>query len=110
MLSKRLDASLTGSAPIFAALGDPTRLRLVSRLSAGEALSITALAAGAPVTRQAITKHLQVLEDAGLIDGVRHGRERLHAARRAIESIERQWDAALGRLEKFVEEESPRVP
>ena len=99
------------SAPIFAALGDATRLRLVARLCAGEPLSITTLAAGATVTRQAITKHLHVLEGAGLVYGVRHGREQLWelqprqlvAARRSLEIIERQWDAALSRLKDFVE-------
>jgi DNA-binding transcriptional ArsR family regulator len=113
MLAKRLDPTLAGSAPIFAALGDDTRLRLVSRLSAGEPLSITALASGAAVTRQAITKHLLVLEEAGLIHGVRQGRERLWelqpkrlvAARRALDVIERQWDSALGRLKDFVEQQ-----
>ena len=113
MLAKRLDRLVTASAPVFAALGDDTRLRLVSRLSTGDALSITALAAGSAVTRQAITKHLLVLEDAGLIHGVRHGRERLWElqpkrlleARRAIEAIEQQWDSALARLKDFVEKE-----
>jgi len=102
---------LADSAPIFAALGDATRLRLVIRLSTGESLSITTLASGAPVTRQAITKHLHVLEQAGLIRGVRHGREqfwriqprRLLAARRCIEIIEQQWDDALSRLAEFAE-------
>lgn len=111
MLQKRLDPALAGSAPVFAALGDDTRLRLVSRLASGEALSITALSEGAAVTRQAITKHLLVLEEAGLIHGVRHGRERLwelqpkrlQTARRALDVIERQWDWALGRLKDFVE-------
>jgi len=102
---------LAVSAPIFAALGDAIRLRLVARLSAGGPLSITTLAAGATVTRQAITKHLHVLEGAGLVHGARHGREQLWelqprqllAARRCLEIIERQWDAALSRLKDFVE-------
>ena len=111
MSTKRLDSALSGSAPIFAALGDDTRLRLIARLSVGEPLSITTLATGAAVTRQAITKHLHVLESAGLISGVKHGREqlwelqprRLLAARRALEIIERKWDSALSRLKDFVE-------
>ena len=111
MLAKRLDSTLSGSAPIFAALGDDTRLRLIARLSAGEPLSITTLATGAAVTRQAITKHLHVLEGVGLIQGVRRGREqfwqlqprKLLAARHALDIIERQWDSALSRLKDFVE-------
>ena len=83
----------------------------MARHSAGEPLSITTLAAGATVTRQAITKHLHVLEGAGLVHGARHGREQrwelqprqLLAARRCLETIERQWDAALSRLKDFVE-------
>jgi len=111
MSQRRLDSTLAGSAPVFAALGDKTRLRLLARLSGGEPLSITVLASGSAVTRQAITKHLHVLEGAGLIHGVRHGREQLWelepkqllAARRCIEVIERQWDSALSRLKEFVE-------
>lgn len=111
MSQKRLDSTLAVSAPVFAALGDPTRLRLVARLAAGEPLSITALSAGATVTRQAITKHLHVLEEAGVVQGIRQGREQrwelqprqLLAARRCLEIIERQWDDALSRLKEFVE-------
>ena len=70
-------------APVFAALGDETRLRIVSRLVDGRARSITALAAGEPVTRQAITKHLRVLQDAGLVRSERRGREQLWELERA---------------------------
>lgn len=106
-----LAAKLRGAAPVFAALGDETRLKLVSRLCAGPG-SITQLTAGRAVTRQAITKHLQVLAGAGLVKDVRRGRERiwefeaarLDEARRYLDVISRQWDAALGRLKKFVEE------
>jgi len=102
---------LQGSAPIFAALGDETRLQLVARLCAGGPLSIARLSAGAAVTRQAITKHLNVLEDAGLVRGIRVGRERLweietrqlEEARRFLDRISRQWDDALGRLRLSVE-------
>ncbi len=102
---------LQGSAPIFAALGDETRLHLVARLCAGGPLSIARLSAGAAVTRQAITKHLNVLEDAGLVRGIRVGRERLweietrqlEEARRFLDRISRQWDDALGRLRLSVE-------
>jgi DNA-binding transcriptional ArsR family regulator len=98
-------------APVFAALGDETRLALVARLSAEGPLSIARLAAGSAVTRQAVTKHLQVLADAGLVHGLRHGRERifelhathLHDARRYLEHISRRWDEALARLKKLVE-------
>lgn len=100
------------SAPIFAALGDETRLRLVSRLCDAGPLSITRLTAGSDVTRQAITKHLRVMESAGLVRASRHGREsvwelepeRLEDARRSLDTISAQWDAALERLRKFVEE------
>jgi DNA-binding transcriptional ArsR family regulator len=102
----------SGSALLFAALGDKTRLRLVSRLCDDGPMSITRLTAGSRVTRQAITKHLRVMEEAGLVRGTRHGREsvwqleqrRLDDARRYLALISKQWDDALGRLRKFVEE------
>jgi len=98
------------SASLFAALGDKTRLRLVSRLSDGGPMSITRLAKGSRVTRQAITKHLRVMEHAGLVRSRRRGREslwqvkpeRLADARRYLEMISRQWDEALERLRQFV--------
>ena len=107
-------AELRESAPVFAALGDVTRLELVARLAGGEPLSITRLAEGTKLTRQAITKHLHVLEDAGLARGSRQGREqiwelnagRLEDARRSIEIIARQWDAALLRLKDSLEKEN----
>jgi DNA-binding transcriptional ArsR family regulator len=106
-----INAELLGSAPVFAALGDETRLRLVARLCAGEPLSITQLASGAGVTRQAVTKHLHVLAGAGLIRGNRQGREqhwqlearRLLEARRCLDLISRQWDEALDRLKALLE-------
>ncbi len=99
------------SAPLFAALGDETRLRLVSRLCDDGPLSITRLSAGFGVTRQAITKHLRVMEEVGLLRSTRRGREsvwrlsesRLEEARRCLDLISKQWDAALGRLREFVE-------
>jgi DNA-binding transcriptional ArsR family regulator len=99
------------SAPLFAALGDETRLRLVSRLCEGGPLSIASLTAGSRVTRQAITKHLRVLEGAGLVRSRRRGREslwqlernRLREARRYLDLISLQWDEALGRLRTLVE-------
>ena len=99
------------SAVLFAALGDETRLRLVFRLREGP-VSITKLTAGSKITRQAITKHLRVLEQARLVRGVRHGREklwqldrrRLDDARHYLDLISKQWDSALGRLREFVED------
>jgi DNA-binding transcriptional ArsR family regulator len=94
------------SASTFAALGDGTRLRLVSRLTAEGPLSITRLAEDLPMTRQAVTKHLRVMEGAGLVRSRPQGRERvwqlderrLQLARRHIETIAREWDARLARL------------
>jgi DNA-binding transcriptional ArsR family regulator len=105
--------ALDGSAPLFAALGDETRLRIVARLCDGGPMSITRLASGGEVTRQAVTKHLHVLAGAGLVRSVREGREsvwalepdRLGDARRYLELISGRWDAALGRLKKLVEGE-----
>jgi DNA-binding transcriptional ArsR family regulator len=97
---------------LFAALGDETRLRLVSRLAGGGPMSITRLTEGADVTRQAISKHLRVMEDAGLVRASKQGREsvwelspaRLGDARGYLEQISKQWDDALDRLKKLVEE------
>lgn len=105
--------ALAHSAPVFAALGDQTRLRLVARLGTEGPLSIARLTDGTDVTRQAVTKHLQVLSGAGLARGVRQGRERLwqleaaplDAARRSLERISQRWDEALGRLKESVEED-----
>ena len=100
------------SAPLFAALGDTTRLRLVSRLCDGGPMSITKLTAGSRMTRQAITKHLRVMEAARLVHSDRRGRERvwqldqqrLAEARHYLNMISKQWDDALERLRKFVED------
>jgi DNA-binding transcriptional ArsR family regulator len=110
--NSRSIAETKASAPIFAALGDATRLRLVSRLCDDGPLSITRLSADFKVTRQAITKHLHVMEQAGVVRNKRHGREsvwqlerrRIEDARHYLELISKQWDAALGRLRKFVED------
>jgi DNA-binding transcriptional ArsR family regulator len=101
-----------GSAVLFAALGDKTRLRLVARLCEAGPMSITRLTAGSRVTRQAIRKHLRVMEEAGLVNSRRRGREsvwqleqrRLREARRYLAVISRQWGNVLERLRKFVEE------
>jgi DNA-binding transcriptional ArsR family regulator len=114
-LRLRPDARTTrepdGSAVLFAALGDRTRLRLVARLCDDGPMSITRLTAGSCVTRQAISKHLRVMEEAGLVRSRRRGREsvwrleqgRIREARRYLAVISKQWDDALGRLRKFVE-------
>jgi DNA-binding transcriptional ArsR family regulator len=98
-------------APVFAALGDRTRLSLVIRLSDGQSRSIAKLASDTKLTRQAVTKHLRVLEEAGLVGSVRVGRESRFAyrpdaveeARSFLRTISSQWDEALGRLREFVE-------
>jgi DNA-binding transcriptional ArsR family regulator len=102
---------LHGCAPIFAALGDEMRLRLIAALCVGGAMSITQLTSGTDITRQAITKHLDVLAAAGLVRDVKVGRERLwefepaqlDEARRSLEAIARQWDHALAKLKRAVE-------
>jgi len=104
--------SRAASASLFAALGDETRLQLVSRLSAQGPLSIAKLTQGSAVTRQAITKHLHVLGEAGVVRGAREGREnvweleprRLTEARRYLDAISVQWDEALDRLKLMVED------
>jgi DNA-binding transcriptional ArsR family regulator len=96
---------------VFAALGDSTRLALVGKLSAGTPLSIARLAEGSALTRQAVTKHLCVLESAGIVGRKQSGRESLYrldpasiaATRAYLDSISRQWDAALARLKALVE-------
>jgi DNA-binding transcriptional ArsR family regulator len=97
---------------VFAALGDQTRLALVARLSSDGPLSITRLTAGSAVTRQAITKHLNVLATAGLVSDIRRGRERIwelepeqmETARTYLEHVSKRWDRALDRLKQLVEE------
>jgi DNA-binding transcriptional ArsR family regulator len=99
------------AAPVFAALGDPTRLALVATLSDGRPRSVTELARGSPLTRQAVTKHLHVLESAGLVGSLRAGRETRFAfrpeplapARAWLDEIGRQWGDALTRLKAFAE-------
>ena len=99
------------AAPMFAALGDRTRLEMVARLCADGPLSTMRLGAGSGMSRQAISKHLQVLADAGLVRAVRRGREaiwqlepdQLQQARSYLDEISRQWDQALQSLKAFVE-------
>ena len=99
------------AAPLFAALGDETRLRLVLRLCDDGPTSIARLTEGFALTRQAITKHLHMMEKAGLVRVTRRGREsvweleprRLESARRHLEAISSRWDEALERLKELVE-------
>src|SRR5881409_3907176 len=119
MSSKRGAAALRlpDAVPLFAALGDATRLRLLGRLSAGGPLSITRLSEGTGVTRQAITRHLHALGDVGLVRHARRGREqvwdlnrkRLEKAKQYLDHIAAQWDDAAERLRAFVEEKKGEV-
>jgi DNA-binding transcriptional ArsR family regulator len=112
MARRRMTPSgLAQAAPVFAALGDETRLALVARLGTAGPQSIARLAERSFVTRQAITKHLHVLGDAGLVRSVKRGRlriwrvevDRLDEARRFLDEVSNQWDEALNRLKNFVE-------
>ncbi|HEX4340871.1 MAG TPA: metalloregulator ArsR/SmtB family transcription factor [Polyangiaceae bacterium] len=104
-------AQIRDAAPLFAALGDETRLAVLLRLASGGPGSISHLSAKASVSRQAIKKHLDVLEDAGLVRGIRQGREhiwqletrRLVDAQTYLGKISAQWDDVLERLRNFVE-------
>ncbi len=104
-------ASFDHAVPVFAALGDRIRLRLLARLGGEGPLSISRLTEGAGVTRQAITKHLRVLAAAGLAHGLRHGREQLWQidsahlddARLSLDHISQRWDRALARLKSSLE-------
>jgi len=108
---KRARSPRPQQAILFAALGDDTRLALMAKLVSGKPASIAQLGAGSSLTRQAITKHLRVLERAGLVHSVRSGRERqfafdprpLHAMQHYLDRVSQQWDQALVRLKSFVE-------
>jgi DNA-binding transcriptional ArsR family regulator len=98
-------------APVFAALGDETRLALVAALCGGQPRSIAQLTGGSRLTRQAITKHLRVLQRARIVRNVRTGRENrfeflpepLDELKKYLERVSEQWDQALSRLKTFVE-------
>ncbi len=100
-------------AHVFAALGDPTRLKLVAVLCAGGVFSISHLTQTTAISRQGVTKHLNVLAEAGVVSDIKAGRERLwqleptsiDEAKRTLESIGREWEMALGRLKRFVEKD-----
>jgi len=97
--------------PVLAALGDATRLQLVSRLAEGESLSIAELTGGLGLTRQGVTKHLRVLERAGVVSSSRVGREskfsfepeKVDFVCSYLQSVSHQWDEALSRLQNLVE-------
>jgi DNA-binding transcriptional ArsR family regulator len=112
MLTNALPQGFFRQAPLFAALGDETRLSLIARLCQASEQSITQLAEGTKLTRQAVTKHLQVLERVGLVRSVRKGRETLFAFDAApietmtqyLDLVSQQWDNKLNDLQKFLEE------
>lgn len=104
-------ARLRAHAPVFAALGDRTRLTLVAKLSGGQPHSISQLTEGSRLTRQAITKHLRVLQSVGVVHSVRMGRESrfelnpqpIEGLKEYLDLVSEQWDQALSRLKSFVE-------
>ena len=106
-------ARLAEAAPVFAALGDATRLRIIAQLCDGGPLSIVRLTESGKISRQAVTKHLRALEEAGLVRSARAGRERiwelqtkrLCEARGYLDQISGQWDEVLERLRAFVKKE-----
>jgi len=108
---RRISTQRGGHARVFAALGDETRLRLVAKLSRGQSNSISQLTEGSPLTRQAITKHLRVLEGARVVRSVRAGRENRFALDREplaeirgyLDFVSEQWDQTLARLKSLVE-------
>lgn len=108
---RRRQRDLASAAPLFAALGDPARLQIVSRLCERGPLPVVRLAEGAGISRQAVSKHLDALADAGLVHGERHGRERiwrlqperLDDARHHLDAIATRWDEGLARLRAMVE-------
>ena len=114
-MSRRTSSGATAKrqahAPVFAALGDETRLWLVAQLCGGQPRSISQLTAGSKLTRQAITKHLRVLEGVELVHSVRTGRESLFEfhpepidkSKSYLDLVSEQWDQALSRLKSFVE-------
>ena len=111
-MSRAEPRAIADPAALFSALGGQTRLSLLMTLSDGRRRSITMLSADSRLTRQAVTKHLRVLEQVGLVESVRDGRESrftcrpqtLETARAYLDRVAAQWDDALGRLKAFVEE------
>lgn len=111
----RAAARVETQAPVFAALGHETRLSLVARLSRGRPCSISQLTEGSKLTRQAITKHLRVLESAGVVHSARAGRQSLfeldprpiQGTREYLDLVSEQWDRTLSRLKSYVEDRGP---
>ena len=111
MSSPETSSALDNPASVLAALGDSTRLELVSRLSDGQAHSIAHLTGGLGLTRQGVTKHLRVLERVGIVSSSRVGREShfsyvpepIQQVRSYLDTVSTQWDEALSRLKTFVE-------
>ena len=109
----RLQSGTSSPADVFAALGDTTRLILVERLCHGGDQSVSQLGAGVPMSRQAVRKHLSVLEHAGLVGSTQRGREQLFSLRRerieqarsCLDGIAQQWDSMLLRLKDHLEKE-----
>ena len=109
---RRMAAKRQTRAPVFAALGDETRLALVAKLCGGRPCSISQLTRGSKLTRQAITKHLRVLEGAGIVHSARRGRESrfefdpqpIEGIKQYLDFVSEQWDQALSRLKSFVED------
>jgi DNA-binding transcriptional ArsR family regulator len=107
-----LAAAPQSRAPVFAALGDKTRLLLVAKLCGGRPYSISQLTRGSRLTRQAITKHLRVLERVGIVHSVHAGRENrfefdpqpIEGMKAYLDFVSAQWDSALSRLKSFVED------
>jgi|SRR5208282_2736558 len=114
-MSRKSRSSVTAKwkahAPVFAALGDETRLSLIAKLCGGQPRSISQLTVGSRLTRQAVTKHLRVLEKAEIVHSVRRGRESLfrfdsepiEEMKKYLDLVSEQWDRALSRLKSFVE-------
>lgn len=111
--ASRHKSALAARANAFAALGDETRLGLLANLSSGRRYSISQLTEGTKLTRQAVTKHLRVLERARLVHAKRAGRETLFEVdpkpmqelAQYLDSVSKQWDQALARLKLFAESE-----
>ncbi|MCT7659178.1 ArsR/SmtB family transcription factor [Mycobacterium deserti] len=107
-----MPSAVAGKAPLFDALGDPNRLRIVTRLCEGGPCSTTDVSAVVPVSRQAATKHLLLLETVGLVSSQRHGRERIWRLRPEplaeasdyLTALSQRWDRAIDRLRAYVED------
>jgi DNA-binding transcriptional ArsR family regulator len=110
-MPRKRPSNARAKAAVFRALGDETRLSLLAKLSSGKRYSIAELTEGTKLTRQAVTKHLRVLERMRMVHSTREGRESLFAfdpqpvieMKEYLECVSKQWDVTLARLKKFVE-------